>query len=54
MLAARDLVVMDTGEDPGAFPAEAAAQLRAAATSSEQLTKELAGPASAMFHMGGR
>ncbi|MFD0353401.1 hypothetical protein ACFVHW_06565 [Streptomyces sp. NPDC127110] len=54
MPAARDLVVMDTGQDPKAFTAEAAAQLRAAASSSEQLAKELAGPASAMFHMGGR
>ncbi|MFE1558883.1 hypothetical protein ACFW6V_28365 [Streptomyces sp. NPDC058734] len=44
MLAARDLVVMDTGEDPKSFTAEAAAQLRAAATSSEHLAKELAGP----------
>ncbi|MGE7390861.1 hypothetical protein ACQKM2_35840 [Streptomyces sp. NPDC004126] len=54
LLGARERVVMDTGQDAEAFTAEVAAQLRAAATSSEQLAKELAAPASTLFHMGGR
>ncbi|WP_185899504.1 hypothetical protein [Streptomyces sp. WAC07061] len=45
---------MATRENPTVFTAEASAQLRAAATSSEHLAKELSGSASAMFHMGGR
>ncbi|RSS64132.1 hypothetical protein EF912_02465 [Streptomyces sp. WAC07061] len=54
LLATRDVVMMDTGEDTTGFMAEAAAQLRSSATNSEHLAKELAGPASAMFRMGGR
>ncbi|EFL12776.1 hypothetical protein [Streptomyces sp. C] len=40
-------------EDPKVFTAEAAVQLRAAA-SSELLVKELVASAGAKFHMGGR
>ncbi|MFJ3762952.1 hypothetical protein [Streptomyces sp. NPDC090080] len=52
-LAANDKIVMDTGEDPAAAAAEAAAGLRAVSANTEQLAKELGTPASVMFHMGG-
>ncbi|BBG20739.1 hypothetical protein RVR_P1125 (plasmid) [Actinacidiphila reveromycinica] len=53
MLAEQDKVVVD-GQDPKAAVAEVAAELRAAGAGSQQLAKELANPASALFLMGGR
>lgn len=54
MLAGQDKVVVDGDQDPKAAVAEVAAEMRAVATSSEQLAKDLANPASALFLMGGR
>jgi hypothetical protein len=54
MLAEQDKVVMDGDQDPKTAVAEVAAELRAAGASSEQLAKDLANPASALFLMGGR
>ncbi|WP_413812620.1 hypothetical protein [Streptomyces sp. OE57] len=53
VLAEQDKVVVD-GQDPKAAVAEVAAELLTAGTSGEQLAKDLANPASALFFMGGR
>ncbi|MGJ5899393.1 hypothetical protein ACSCBZ_46760 [Streptomyces niveiscabiei] len=54
MLAKRGKVVVDGDQDPKVAVAEVAAELRAVAISSEQLAKDLADPASALFLMGGQ
>jgi len=53
MLAKQGKVVMPGDQDPTTAVAEVAAELRAVGVSSEQLARDLADPASALFLMGG-
>lgn len=49
MLAAKDKIAMEQGRDSKAEAATTAAELRTAAAGSEQMAKDLADPASALF-----